>query len=153
MSELVKHVVLRSDLMAHVIWDDPAAQARHHQARREGRPPSDWPSEVNSHVAAVHGHDEPGAGVTIHRAAPWSCGCGVDLALDYRDVPAAWAQHAARLTGLPAALLEEHMLAAVAGSRPVARCSCEAQFPAPAEDPLNGDAAVERWAEHVAGLR
>lgn len=154
MTELAKHALLRSDLVPQMIWDDPAERAAHFAARREGRPPRHWPHEVNTHVEAVPGHDELGQGIGIHRPAPWRCRCPeqVALALDYREVPNAWARHVARVTGLSAVLLESHMLVSVAGNQPVATCSCGQAFRAPDDDPLNGDAAVALWAEHVEGV-
>jgi len=139
MPSLTDHVMLLSDLGPHLVYSDPEHRD---DPRRE-------PDEVASSIRPVAGHDEPGAGVTIHAPAPWRCRCQRDLALDYRDVPGAWAQHAALATGLPAELLGRHMLVAVAGHRPEARCSCGASFLAPEEDALNGDAAVALWAEHV----
>jgi hypothetical protein len=142
MSDLAHHVVLRADLFPHLIYEAPGARDDPRQA----------PREVASHVEPVLGHDEPGTGITLARAAPWRCLCGRDLALDYRDVPSAWAAHVAGATGLPAGRLEAHMLVEVAGQHPVGRCACEARFQAPPDDPLNGDAVVARWAEHVEGL-
>lgn len=148
MPSLADHLVLLSDLRPHLIYETP-------EQRDDPRQP---PAEIASSHAPVTGHDEPGDGITVHRAAPWLCRCGVTLALDYREASAAWAAHAARLTGLPAEVLEAHMLDTIrgdAGRLPapsVATCRCGAAFAAPDSDPTDADAAVALWAAHVEGL-
>jgi hypothetical protein len=69
--------------------------------------------------------------------------------MDYREIPAAWAVHAATKTGMSVEHLAAHMLEAVREHLPIAVCSCGWSFRAPADDPTNGDAAVALWAAHV----
>lgn len=140
MHALVAHALPRAHLAPHLVYeraeerDDPHAPAR----------------LVMSHVEALPGQDELGRGVTLHRPAAWRCRCQRDLALDFREVAGAWALHAARAVKIRAETLEAHMLVDVAGRQAVATCACGRTFRAPDEDPTNGDAAVQGWAEHVA---
>lgn len=139
MHELVNHVVLLADLRPQLIYETPGARDD----------PLEPPREITSSHEPVRGHDEPGVGVTVHRPAPWRCGCDIALALDYREVPSAWAAHVARFAKASPDRLEAHMLVAIRGHKPTAICRCGLTFVAPEDDPLNSDAAADLWAAHV----